>query len=309
MLTDLQKKTAQAIVNIFETGQPKGDYGMVTLLAGDPGHLTYGRTQTTLASGNLYILIKAYCESSDAECASELKNYLTRLANRDTSLDYEARLRSLLCQAGDDPVMKEVQDRFFDRVYWDPCIQAANYMHIESGLGVCVVYDSKIHGSWVLMRDRTIEQHGAVKDIGENRWVEHYVSVRRKWLADHRILILRKTTYRMDTFRKLIGEERWSLDLPFYVRGIKIDEEVLDEGPIRVSAQDVEERLLFLQTPYMQGDDIRTIQKALKNSGFKITVDGIFGSATDDAVRKFQRKHKMKVDGIVGPATRSALGL
>lgn len=41
MLTEKQKKAAQAIVNIFETGKVEGDYGKVTLLSGDPGHLTY----------------------------------------------------------------------------------------------------------------------------------------------------------------------------------------------------------------------------------------------------------------------------
>ena len=39
-LTPTQKATAQAIVNIFETGRVHGDYGQVTLLAGDTGHLT-----------------------------------------------------------------------------------------------------------------------------------------------------------------------------------------------------------------------------------------------------------------------------
>ena len=36
MLTELQKRTAQAIVNLFETGQVRGDYGKVTLIPGDP---------------------------------------------------------------------------------------------------------------------------------------------------------------------------------------------------------------------------------------------------------------------------------
>ena len=57
MLTDLQKKTAQAVVNIFETGTALGKYGNVTLMAGDSGHLTYGRSQTTLASGHLSLLL------------------------------------------------------------------------------------------------------------------------------------------------------------------------------------------------------------------------------------------------------------
>ena len=40
MLTDPQKQAAQAIVNIFETGRVLGEYGQVTLLTGDTGHLT-----------------------------------------------------------------------------------------------------------------------------------------------------------------------------------------------------------------------------------------------------------------------------
>lgn len=41
MLTDLQMKTAQAIVNIFETGRAVGNYGKVTLLAiSHGGYLT-----------------------------------------------------------------------------------------------------------------------------------------------------------------------------------------------------------------------------------------------------------------------------
>ena len=81
MLTDRQKKAAQVIVNIFETGRAEGHYGQVTLLAGDPGHLTYGRSQTTLASGNLFLLIKAYTECDGAEFGSELREYLPRLFN------------------------------------------------------------------------------------------------------------------------------------------------------------------------------------------------------------------------------------
>ncbi|MCX5852459.1 MAG: hypothetical protein NT072_10480 [Deltaproteobacteria bacterium] len=48
MISKIQKKTAQAIVNIFESGRPRGDYGCVTVMAGDTGHLTHGRNQTTL---------------------------------------------------------------------------------------------------------------------------------------------------------------------------------------------------------------------------------------------------------------------
>ena len=52
-----QTRTIQAIVNLFETSQVRGDYGQVTVLAGDTGHLTFGRSQTTLGSGGLHDLI------------------------------------------------------------------------------------------------------------------------------------------------------------------------------------------------------------------------------------------------------------
>lgn len=309
MITETQKKASQAIVNIFETGKPGGEYGKVTLLTGDPGHLTFGRSQTTLASGNLYLLIKVYTEHEDAEFGTEFVEYLTRLANRDTTLDYDRRLRRLLRDAGDDPVMQDVQDEFFDRVYWIPSMKAAEATGISNGLGSCVVYDSRIHGSWIWMRDRTNDRYGAVEEIGEKEWVAKYVDTRKEWLANHSIKILNKTIYRMEAFQKLIGQKKWGLELPLLVRGIRIDEEVLGGGPVRASAIDVEERLLFLQSPYMKGEDVRSVQKALKDAGFEIDVDGILGPDTGEAVETFQKYNGLTVDGVVGPATLAALGL
>src|SRR5262245_13730978 len=108
-ITDLQKRTAQAIVNIFETSHVLGDYSMVTLLAGDSGHLTYGRSQTTLASGNLFLLIRAYCQAAGAQFADALQPYLQRLSNLDLTLDSDASFRRTLQDAGVDPVMQETQ--------------------------------------------------------------------------------------------------------------------------------------------------------------------------------------------------------
>lgn len=58
------------------------------------------------------------------------------------------------------------------------------------------------------------------------------------------------------------------------------------------------------------GSTVRTIQRKLKNWGYyKGEVDGIFGSRTREAVRYFQRKNGLKVDGIVGNQTLKALGM
>ncbi|WP_246944053.1 N-acetylmuramoyl-L-alanine amidase [Bacillus pinisoli] len=61
-------------------------------------------------------------------------------------------------------------------------------------------------------------------------------------------------------------------------------------------------RLLFLASPYLQGRDVKRVQQALN-----ISADGIFGPMTDQAVRNFQRRERLEVDGIVGPNTWNRL--
>ena len=309
MLTDLQKRSVHAIVNVFETGRPLGDYGKVTLLAGDSGHLTYGRSQTTLASGNLFLLIQAYCQETDAEFGAQLSPFLARLEDIDLGLDHDMAFRGLLREAGDDPVMHEVQDRFFDRVYWEPAVRSAEHIHSETALGMAVVYDSRIHGSWHMIRDRTIERHDALTKMGEQSWMARYVRVRRDWLAGHSNRLLNKTVYRMDSLKQLMDEDNWALSLPFSVRGIRIDEAVLHGEPVRASAALAEERLLRLRRPFMQGEDVREAQEALAAEGLAVDVDGVFGAATRDAVAAFQSREGLNADGVVGPATRSRLGI
>jgi len=310
MVTELQRKAAQSIVNIFETGRPRGDYGQVTLLPGDSGHLTYGRSQTTLASGNLYLLIKAYCEAEDAGFAAMLSGYLERLADRDLTLDNDMEFRRLLRDAGEDPVMYDVQDQFFDRVYWDPSVASATAIGLGTALGTGVVYDSRVHGSWGRIRNRTNERYGSVSDVGEETWITNYVQERRDWLANHSNELLHRTVYRMDALRQLIDAGNWELALPFYVRGILIDENVLSGTmPIRASAHDEGERTLLLRTPNMRGNDVREVQQALVDVGFTISADGVFGPKTSEAVKRFQQQKSLKMDGVVGPATRSALGI
>ena len=59
-----------------------------------------------------------------------------------------------------------------------------------------------------------------------------------------------------------------------------------------------------------RGDEVRRIQQKLKNWGYYTgSVDGIYGSQTQNAVRKFQRDNGLTVDGIAGPKTLSYLGI
>jgi len=58
------------------------------------------------------------------------------------------------------------------------------------------------------------------------------------------------------------------------------------------------------------GSGVRQIQQKLSNWGYyKGSIDGIYGSATVEAVKYFQRKNGLTADGIAGPATLRALGI
>ena len=80
-------------------------------------------------------------------------------------------------------------------------------------------------------------------------------------------------------------------------------------APIIVSADTTPPRALKLETPYMIGDDVRAVQRALAAKGFEGKPDGIYGPMTEARLRQFQTQNGLKADGIAGPATRAALGL
>lgn len=55
-----------------------------------------------------------------------------------------------------------------------------------------------------------------------------------------------------------------------------------------------------------RGEDVKWLQKALKDRGYPVgTIDGIFGTKTEQCVRSFQAD--VFVDGIVGPLTLDKL--
>ena len=56
-----------------------------------------------------------------------------------------------------------------------------------------------------------------------------------------------------------------------------------------------------------QGHPIRTLQFLLRARGHNLTVDGMFGPATEAAVKAFQTSKGMTADGIMNAPTWSAL--
>lgn len=64
----------------------------------------------------------------------------------------------------------------------------------------------------------------------------------------------------------------------------------------------------FARCAYINGDDVRAVQDALRAAGFDAgTTDGLYGPKTAEAVVEYQAFKGLKVDGIVGPVTWAAL--
>ena len=283
------------------------------MLRGDSGHLTYGRSQTTLGSGNLFLLLRAYCERADAQLAADVRPFLPGLAARDVSLDRNATLREALREAGDDPAMRAEQDRFFDEHYFNPAVAAAAARGITDSLGQTVVYDSMVHGGFAKVAARVGVPIGP-GGIEQREWVRRYVAARRAWLKSL-APPLPATTYRMDAFDKLTGDGAWELPLDLKVRGVTISPDNLDDPAPVVRATAAEPgdppppEVLLLISPFMRGEEVRRVQEALNANGFNIAPDGIYGHFTETLVRQFQAKKHLRPDGVIGPVTRSALGL
>ena len=58
-----------------------------------------------------------------------------------------------------------------------------------------------------------------------------------------------------------------------------------------------------------KGEKVKKVRRALQRCGFDIEDDGDFGLRTESAVKEFQRRNNLDVDGLVGTGTLTALGL
>ena len=56
------------------------------------------------------------------------------------------------------------------------------------------------------------------------------------------------------------------------------------------------------------GDNVKSLQKSLISLGYlKGKADGVFGSKTEEAVKKFQKANDLTVDGLAGADTQGAI--
>lgn len=300
--TSRQKAVIENIVTIHETGKLNNkSYGTVTNVRGDPGGLTYGKHQVTINGGGLYLMLNRYCQAPGARHAAEISKWLAPIRAKNTAVVAQPALRDLLQRAGDDPIMAAVQDKYFDDQYWLPAVRFCDARELDLALALAVVYDSTIHGS--LHRVNKLLPAG----LDDRQWILQYVEARRRWFLNHSITILRRCTYRMDTFRTLYDANNFDLNPPVFAHGRRADVGI-DPGtgvkmtplppiPVGITSQ----RILDLGD---KGPDVVELQEILLRLGYRIgRADGDFGRNTEKAVKAFQKLYNVTADGIVGPTT------
>jgi len=70
------------------------------------------------------------------------------------------------------------------------------------------------------------------------------------------------------------------------------------------------QRGLYLLQPGAKGHEVLKLQQALKAAGaYNKVMDGAYSADVENAVRSYQKRHKLAPDGIAGPETLNQLGL
>ncbi len=93
-------------------------------------------------------------------------------------------------------------------------------------------------------------------------------------------------------------------------RGLRVDGICGPEtwGALIESGFRLGDRLLYLSSPMLRGDDVAELQRRLNLLGFDAgREDGILGRETEDAIRQFQRNAGTTADGVCGPGTLAAI--
>jgi hypothetical protein len=62
-------------------------------------------------------------------------------------------------------------------------------------------------------------------------------------------------------------------------------------------------RLIRVSRPLMRGNDIKAWQQRMKQLGYKVVDDGVFGPACETVLKSFQRTKKLTADGVLGPVS------
>jgi chitosanase len=223
-LSKAQRSLIERVINTVETGRPDGDYSAISIYSDGPNdirQITYGRAQTT-EYGNLRQLVEMYVNATGVY-SNALKPYAEKVGSQ--SLTDNADFKLLLRQAGkSDPVMRKIQDKFFEKVYFLPATKWADTNGFTTPLSALVIYDSQIHSGGILwlLRQKFSENPPALGG-SEKVWISEYLKARNNWLANHHRPAVRASIYRTKAYISQVAKDNWDLNiLPFKMNGTDV---------------------------------------------------------------------------------------
>lgn len=307
--TDKDKMKALAIVHVFETSQPFGDYSACVVL-NDGAGVSYGINQFTHRSGSLAAVVREYLSTGGKIGREKLNASLPLLGQKTTDaierLAADENFKKTLRLAAFTTEMKTAQQHVAAERYLRPAIDICTRFGFVTPLSLAVVYDSVTHGSFELISSRV---GGLVRSIYrrtdelafEKAWITEYVRSRHRWLTD--IRRLRVTNYRTKFFLGQIAISNWDLRLPVTVHGVRLTSVGEGKGISRGGAEQGREAEVAGYTAAVAVPgaiatrDQPTPTVALDNAETEGPGKSILKSATyvtTSAVEKFDR-----VDGVV----------
>ena len=222
---------AAAIVSIFETSKPLGNYSAVAVLDDGAG-ISYGISQFTHRSGALQAVVERYLKNGGQVGAQPLRENLAALrvksAKSIAELAANTRFKAALRAAGVTREMRAAQGSIAHEMFMLPAIEICERMGFSEVLSLAVIHDSVVHGSLERIRKRVLTTRDATApgdSAFEHKWIAEYVTRRGEWLGG--IARLRPTTYRTEFFKAQIGQNNWTLQLPAAVNGVLLTDEIV----------------------------------------------------------------------------------
>jgi len=231
-LTASQRLVCDRIINVFETDVIEGNYADVTILHDGPGkirQITYGAKQTT-EYYNLRQLIQMYVDAGGIYSAA-LAPYVPKIKVIPL-VDDQQFIKLLKDAGGKDQVMRQTQDAFFDKIYFQPAQAWAEANGFTLPLSMLVIFDSFIHSGQIRNDIRDDFPERVPSSGGDERtWISQYVDARENWLANHPNHELHATVYRTQCFRREIQRDNWDLaKLPINAHGRLVDDQPISHG-------------------------------------------------------------------------------
>ena len=221
--TEKEKSKALAIVSIFETSRPFGEYAACTV-SNDGAGVSYGINQFTHRSGSLAAVVEAYLNNG-GKIGTEMLGAALPVLKRNSAWAIDAlasdeRFKRALRSAAVTREMKYAQWQVAFERYLRPALEICAERRFVLPLSLAVIYDSMNQGSW----ERISRNAGSLLS-DEKAWVLEYVRRRHFWLL--RSTRLRPTSCRTKFFLEQIAIGNWNLSLPLTVHGLRLTEEML----------------------------------------------------------------------------------